>query len=529
LGCRYNPLNGEPNDFRAESAPMPWISLAEAEAPLVLALDMGTSSLRARLFDGRGRAVDGTETQQGYELRTTPDGGAEADAAPLFALLLDCIDGALAAAGDRAGEIGAVGSSCFWHSLLGLDAAGNPVTPLYYWADTRSVRQVDELRREIDVAAMHARTGCPLHSSFWPAKLRWVRATAPAAFERVVRWCSFGEYAMGRLHGPDAAGVSIAMASGTGLLDVRRCDWDASMLAVSGIDRDHLAPLIDRDRPATTLAAEYAARWPVLAAVPWFPALGDGACANVGGGAVGPNRLALTLGTSGAMRMMTPNAGLPLPDRLWMYRLDRAHGLLGGALSNGGNVVDWLRRLLGVEVPSDALTAAGELPPDAHGLTMLPFIAGERAPSWNAHADGVVAGLTLATGAAGLLRAGMEAVAYRFALIYEALAPFAAPGHEIVAGGGAILNSPVWLQIVADVLDREILAPPPDEEASARGAALTALLAIGALSDLHGAPDPASGATVYAPDRTRHARYRAALARHVRLESLLFPDGGSWA
>jgi gluconokinase len=123
----------------------------------------------------------------------------------------------------------------------------------------------------------------------------------------------------------------------------------------------------------------------------------------------------------------------------------------------------------------------------------------------------------------------MEAVAYRFALIYEALAPFAAPSHEIVAGGGAILNSPAWLQIVADVLDHDLLAPPHDEEVSARGAALTALVAIGALSNLDAAPDSAAGAVIYHPDDTRHARYRAGLERHVRLESLLFPDGGSWS
>ncbi|MEA2527865.1 MAG: gluconokinase [Thermomicrobiales bacterium] len=507
---------------------MPRVSLAEAEAPLVLALDMGTSSLRALLFDRRGRPVDGTEAQRPYDLRTTPDGGAEADAAPLFELLLGCIDGALQAAGGRVAEIGAVGSSCFWHSLLGLDERGTAVTPIYYWADTRSVRQVDELRREIDVATMHARTGCPLHSSFWPAKLRWLRATAPATFGQVARWCSFGEYVMRRLHGEAAAGVSIAMASGTGMLDVRRLESDAEMLAVTGVDREQLAPLIDRDTPATSIGREYAARWPALAEVPWFPSLGDGACANVGGGAIGPDRLALTLGTSGAMRMVTPIVDLPLPDRLWMYRLDRAHGILGGALSSGGNVPAWLRRLLGIEVAADAWREAGELAPDAHGLTMLPFIAGERAPSWNAHAHGVVAGLTLATGPKELLRAGMEAVAYRFALIYEALAPFAAAGHEIVAGGAAILNSPAWLQIIVDVLDHDVLAPPPDEEASARGAAIAALVAIGVLTDLSAAPDPVDGAVVYRPDRDRHERYRAGLARHVRLEGLLFPDGGAW-
>ncbi|HEY7030881.1 MAG TPA: gluconokinase [Thermomicrobiales bacterium] len=507
---------------------MPRVALAEAEPPFVLALDMGTSSLRALLFDRSGRMVEGTDAQRKYDLRTTPDGGAEADAAALFALLLESIDGALAGAGPRAAEIGAVGASCFWHSLLGLDGNGDAITPVYYWADTRSVRQVDELRREIDVAGMHARTGCPLHSSFWPAKLRWVRATAPEAFGQVARWCSFGEYVIGRLHGREAAGVSIAMASGTGMLDVRRLAWDAEMLAVTGVDPAQLAPLIDRDAPAMSLAPEYAARWAVLAKVPWFPALGDGACANVGGGAIGPERLALTLGTSGAMRMVTPDVDAPLPEPLWMYRLDRQRGVLGGALSNGGNVVAWLRRLLGVEVSADDWLAAGRLAPDAHGLTLLPFVAGERAPSWNAHAHGVIAGLTLATGAVELLRAAVEAVAYRFALVYEALAPFAATPHEIVAGGAAILRSPAALQIVADVLGHDLIAPPPDEEASARGAALAALVGIGALADFAAAPDPVAEAMAYAPDPARHERYRVGLERHVRLERLLFPDGGAW-
>jgi gluconokinase len=507
---------------------MPIVSLAEAKAPLVLALDMGTSSLRALVFDRLARAVSDTEAQQRYDLRTTPDGGAEMDAAPLFDVLLACIDGALDRVGERAGDVAAVAASCFWHSLLGVDGDGTPVTPVYYWADTRSARQVDDLRRVIDVPAMHARTGCPLHSSFWPAKLRWVRETNRQAFERVKRWCSFGEYVVQRLHGMDAAGVSIAMASGTGMLDTRRLDWDSEMLEVTGVERDQLAPLIDRDTPVQSLKHEYAKRWPRLARIPWYPALGDGACANVGGGAIGPNRLALTLGTSGAMRMVTPAVDAALPDRLWMYRLDRERGVLGGALSNGGNVPAWLRRVLGVDVTDQTWREAGEQPPAAHGLTFLPFIAGERAPSWNAHAHGVVAGLTLATSAADLLRAGMEAVAYRFALVYEALVPFAAATHEIVAGGGAILNSPAWLQIVADVLNHEVLAPPPDEEASARGAAITALAAIGTLPALAAAPDPVADAVVYRPNPAHRAAYRAALERHVRLESMLFPDGGAW-
>lgn len=508
---------------------MPFVQLAAAESPLVLALDVGTSSVRALLFDCLGRLVEETETQAHYDLRTTPDGGAEADAQPLFDRLAVCIDGVLEKAGSRRTDINAVATSCFWHSLLGVDARGRPLTPVYLWADTRSWAQVDELRRIPGIDALHARTGCPLHSSFWPPKLRWIKATAPEISGRVTRWCSFGEHLIQQLHGFDAAGVSLAMASGTGLLDMRRLEWDAQALTLSEIDAGNLAPLIDFDSAASPLRLDYADRWPALARLPWFPSLGDGACANVGGGAIGPDRLALTLGTSGALRMVTPDVDVTLPDRLWMYRLDRTRGVLGGALSNGGNVPAWLRRTLGVDVSSETWRTAGALEPDAHGLTMLPFLAGERAPSWNSHAHAVVAGLTLATSAADLLRAGMEAVAYRFALIYEALAPFAALKHQIVAGGGAILNSPVWLQIIADVLNHEILAPPADEEASARGAAIMALVAIGALPDVDAAPDPVAEATSYRPGPRRYERYRAALARHVHLETLLFPNGGAWS
>jgi gluconokinase len=286
--------------------------------------------------------------------------------------------------------------------------------------------------------------------------------------------------------------------------------------------------LIDFDTPARGLRTEYAKRWPPLATIPWFPALGDGACANVGGGATSPVRLALTLGTSGAMRMVTTATDLPIPDRLWMYRLDREHGVLGGALSNGGNLTAWLRDLLGHDHTSAVWRQAGEMPPDTHGLTLLPFLAGERAPSWTGHAHGVIAGLTLATGATDLLRAAMETVTYRFALIYEQLAPFAQQPHQIVAGGAAILNSPDWLHIVADVLNHEILAPDPDEEASARGAAVATLIAVGEIASFEAAPDPIDGAEIYRPDPARHQIYRAALDRHVRLESLLFPNRGTW-
>jgi gluconokinase len=169
------------------------------------------------------------------------------------------------------------------------------------------------------------------------------------------------------------------------------------------------------------------------------------------------------------------------------------------------------------------MAAAAALPPDAHGLTVLPFVAGDRSPSWRDQANGIVAGLTLATTPADLLRAAMEAVAYRFARIYDALRPLATKPHQVVANGGAILNSPAWLQITADILGHDVVALSPQDEATARGAALMAAVAVGLLPDLAAAPDPADGCPVYAPGATLTERYRLGRLRQERLEALLFP------
>jgi gluconokinase len=163
-------------------------------------------------------------------------------------------------------------------------------------------------------------------------------------------------------------------------------------------------------------------------------------------------------------------------------------------------------------------------------LTVLPFLTGERYPPHVDRAEGIVAGLTLATTPAELLRAGMEAVAYRLARIYERLKPLVASPHTIVANGGALLNSSAWLQIVADVFGHEVIGLSPKEEASARGAALLALEASGVLPSLAAAPDPVDSpdADRYQPDSDRHEVYRAALIRGARLERLLFPETGAW-
>ena len=186
------------------------------------------------------RPVPGGSRQIEYHARVTADGGVEHDAPRLLEAAASCIDAVLPAARD----VAAVGISTFWHGLLGFDAAGRPATPLYMYSDTRSAGEAEALGRRLDEAAVRARTGCPLHTSYWPAKLRWL-AAGPSTV-RPARWGSIGELLAAEWLG--RAVTSISMASATGLFDQERQDWDPEMLDAAGLDERRLFPLADLDR-----------------------------------------------------------------------------------------------------------------------------------------------------------------------------------------------------------------------------------------------------------------------------------------
>jgi gluconokinase len=214
-------------------------------------------------------------------------------------------------------------------------------------------------------------------------------------------------------------------------------------------------------------------------------------------------------------------AGLPVPPPagLFGYALDARQGVVGGALNEGGNLVAWLRATLRLPAAAETEAAVEAMPPDAHGLTWLPFLAGERAPGWRGDLRGAVVGITLDTAPLQVLRAALEAVALRLALVGERLAPLAAPGAAVVASGGAMLASPAWRRVVADALGRPVLASG-EPDASARGAALLALRETGLLPSFDRAP--ARVGARLDPDPTRQAAYRAALERQRALDARLF-------
>ena len=312
-------------------------------APLILALDVGTSSTRAALFTTRGRRLLETTSHRPYTLQVAQDGTAELDIRVLEREVVRAIRLTLAARRKlkHPGPVIAVGASCFWHSLVG-EKDGRP-TPVYTWGDMRCRADADRLRAGKDEAAYHARTGCMLRTPYWPAKLRWLRRTGQTA--GIENWMSPADWLYGRLCG--GATSSLSMASGTGLLSGATRQWDPTALRLARISRRALPTLNDeplRSSPDGVVPALH--RFSELKDALWFPALGDGACSNLGSDATAPDQAALNFGTSGALRVIRSPRPTRLSTALFSYLVDERRALIGGAISNAGNLRVWaLKRL----------------------------------------------------------------------------------------------------------------------------------------------------------------------------------------
>lgn len=443
--------------------------------PWILALDVGSSSVRAQWVDAAGAPLAaGVAARAEYAWRTTPDDGMEVDADALADLCVGVIDQAVDV-GRAAGIVpAAVAIAAFWHGLTGIGADGRAVTPLYGWGDGRARGAAEALRPRVDEGVMHRRTGCFLHELYPAAKLVWLRGAAGDSLPRSATWAGIGELLGLRLFGQ--LRTSVSMASGTGLLDLHRQGWDGEMLDAAGVSANAL-PAVG-DAPFRGLRDSFAGRWPELARIPWFPALGDGACASLGMEAVG-RRIGLTVGTSAAVRVLREGVDVVVPDGLWCYRLDERRTVCGRAMSNGGNGFAWLARTLRLPPPEELEARLAEMPPGAHGLTVVPRLVAERPPRPGGPESAVIAGLTAATGPVEIARAWLEAGARAMADAVDAVEAAFGPADEVVAGGGALHASPAWTRIIAHTLGRP-LRLSPHRETTLRGAAMVALERIGA-------------------------------------------------
>lgn len=488
----------------------------------IISLDIGTSSVRAFLFDHQFSHYEQVGMKKVYQFATGVDGSVEVDPDLLLRLVCDCLDTLHAQMREKNLKAVGVGISTFWHCFVGIDKEENPTAPIVHLLDTRSDQEVRQLTRTFDASWIHAITGCVPHTSYWPAKLLWFRKMRPDAWGKTVRWLSVGEYLLLKLSGQ--ATDSTSMISATGIWDQRRDDYCEELLEATGIKRSQLSPVETLDQPSRTLLPAFAERWPLFHGIPWYPAYGDGACNSVGSGCTTPKRFALMVGTTGAMRVVVKQRNVTIPAGIWAYRVNRERAILGGATSNGGEVFRWAARTF--RLPDAAEDEIASQEPGSHGLTVLPFLAGERSPYWRPDLRAAITGMSLSTKPSDILQACLESVSLRFRQIYTLLTrPLAAP-EQIIASGGALAQSKIWPRMMADALGHSLLECL-EPEASSRGAAMLAAEQMGLLSSLDDVP--ASLGPILQPDERRTAIYQRLLERDTQLFDALYGKGSAYS
>lgn len=459
-------------------------------AGVVLGVDVGTTGVKVAAFglDGPTRHVEVCE----YPLLEPEPGHQVQDPAVLVAAVLSAVERCVAVVG-RDAVVG-LSLSTAMHGLVGVGADGARVTPLLTWADGRAAGVVAQLRADGVTAELHRVTGTPVHPMSPLVKLAWLRRHGTAGTAGVARWLDLKALVVAALTG--AAVTDLSSASGSGLLDVATGRWSPLALEVAGVSSDRL-PRVLPPTHVLPLAAAAAASTGLAAGTPVVLGAADGPLGNVGTGAVEPGSLALSLGTSGAVRMVVTEPPRDLDPALFCYALDERTWVLGGAVSNGGIVARWVGRTLlgheagdGTAAPTvtDAavLALAATAPPGSDGLVMLPYLLPERSPLWDADLTGAYLGLRRRHTRAHLARSALEGVALQLGLIASRV-DAVQPVRDVTATGGT-LRSPLWQQLVAAALGRPMTVAGA-AEGTARGAAALGLVGLGVAPDVTSALD----------------------------------------
>ena len=522
----------------------------------VIGLDLGTSSAKAIALRAGGwqeaappvlaTAASGYTLGQRSAIASPRPGWAEQEpeavwqgaAAALRALLATLQDSAAAQPGQCLGLC----LSGAMHSCFPAAADGAPLSAALTWADQRAAPIAARLRAQTDAGALYQRTGCPLQPIYHIAKIRWWVENEPEISRKAARFAALKDYVLFRLTGIWAADLSIA--SGTGLLDIHRCAWDDEALALAGIRSEQLSPLVSPLEVIGPLSrqAAHLLGLPADSGIKVIAGAADGGLANLGAGAAHAGQSVITVGTSGAVRRIAPQPYLDaMPEtaaepgqRTWCYLLTEGRWYAGGAINNAGLALQRIRELFYPDLPPAAgyqqlFADAGEAAAGAEGVVILPFFAGERNPYWKADAKASFHGLGLEHDRRHVARAILEAVAFRLATIWQALQPEGAPAEaEPIRLTGAILKSPLWAQMLCDVLGTPLMAiecgsDQQAGDASAIGAAMLGQAALGA-PPADALPGLAPAAlldefaarirpgTLWRPDPERQALYRQLVA-----------------
>lgn len=476
-----------------------------------ICIDIGTTTLKGIVYDEYARIK--ATAERNPKLYSEATGRMEHDPEEVIWHLRSVLKELISKIYVEREKPAFIAFSAYMHSLIAIGENDEFLSNCLLWNDSRSKKYADKAFADGVAYDLYGRTGTPIHPMSPLFKIIYFREEEPEVFEKAKLFVSMKDIAMKWICGEYL--VDYSCASATGLFNLQNLEWDPKALEYAGITSDRLSKPIGTDCLITRLSQQFKDEVGLKEDCPIVPGASDGCLANLGSRGLIPGTAVCTIGTSAAIRVVNSKPMIDDEARTFSYYLDKDLYVSGGALNNGGIAYEWLRKNLSYTEHFDEAMADINLLEEARGLIFLPFLSGERAPYWDADLRAAYLGLRHEHDTDDLFLAGVEGICYAIKDVFEVLLATEkeqinesndSKGVDVIYANGGFTNSNLWLQLLADILERKVVVSDQGDGALF-GAFLLGMKAIGEIKDLEEAERFFTAGREFLPRQTdRHKK-----------------------